>query len=149
MLSKFNWGHGIAIGYSAFACGMLFLVYLCVQQKIELVRPDYYNQELQYQQRINQKANTAALSQRLEITYNRDAKNVTVQLPNELNGTPSLDVRFYRPDDSHLDRVLHQAVSSGNAATLNTAGMKSGLWRMELQWNRDGKSYFQETILNL
>jgi nitrogen fixation protein FixH len=149
LFKRFNWGYGIALVYAGFAGGMLFLVYLCVQQKIELVQPDYYAQELRFQQRIDEKSNTAALAQRLEISYSRAAHAVSVQLPEELNGTQSMQMRFYRPDDSQLDQTIRQIVSASNSITVNTAAMKSGLWRLEMTWQHGGKNYFQETVLNL
>ena len=149
MTFKFNWGYGIALVYTAFACGMLFLVYLCTTYKVDLVQADYYKEELAYQQRIDQKSNTAALTQRLEINYSRDAQSVHIQLPEELTGTQNVNLRFYRPDDSTLDKNLHQAVSTSNDITVSTDGMKVGLWRLEMSWTHGTKDYFQEAILNL
>lgn len=149
MTFKFNWGYGIALVYTAFACGMLFLVYMCTTYKVDLVQTDYYKEELAYQQRINQKSNTAALTQRLEINYNRDAQSVHIQLPEELTGTQNIKLRFYRPDDSQLDKTIHQAVSTSNAVNVSTDNMKAGLWRLEMSWTHGTKDYFQETILNL
>ena len=149
LVKKFNWGYGIAFVYTAFALGMLFLVYMCTTYKVDLVQPDYYNQELAYQQRIDQKSNTAALTQHLEIAYNRNAETVHVRLPEELTGTQNMKLRFYRPDDSTLDKNLHQPVSTANDIVVSTNGMKAGLWRLEMSWTHGTKDYFQETILNL
>jgi hypothetical protein len=148
MIKKFNWGHGVALGYSAFAVGMIFLVYLCVQQKIELVRPDYYTQELKYQQRIDQKANTAALKQRLEINYIRENDLVEIIFPSDLTNTHSVQVHLYRPDDSSLDKTSIQTLSN-NKINVDTKDLKEGLWRLELTWSCNDKEYFQETILNI
>ena len=148
MTKKFNWGHGIALAYTAFACGMIFLVYMCVIQKIELVDKDYYTEELKFQQRIDQIQNTAALSQHLEITYQRENALVEIKLPDELTNTKSINVHLYRPDNSSLDKRFTQTPEN-NLANVNTSGLKSGLWRLELSWQCAGKDYFHETMLNL
>jgi len=148
MTIKFNWGTGIALVYIAFAIGMGTLVYICVKQNIELVRDDYYTQEIHYQQRIQQKANTASLIQRLEISYDRANALVDVRFPEALRNTSSVMLHMYRPDDGTLDKTTTQTLSN-NAVQVNTKGMKQGLWRLEMTWSCNGKEYYQETVLNL
>ena len=148
MTKKFNWGHGIALAYTAFAFGMIFLVYMYVIQKIELVDKDYYSEELKFQQRIDQKQNTAALAQRLEVVYSRENASVEIKLPEEVKNTNSVNVHLYKPNDASLDKRFTQA-SENNLIRVNTQNLKSGLWRLELSWQCDGKDFFHETILNL
>lgn len=148
MTMKFNWGTGIALVYIGFAIGMGTLVYLCVRQNIELVRDDYYTQEIHYQQRIDQKANTVALTQRLEINYDRRNALVTMDFPMELTNTSTVALHLYRPDNGTLDKAMTQALHD-NVATVSTKGLKAGLWHLEMSWSCDGKDYFQETVLNL
>ena len=57
-----NWGNKIAIAYSSFVIFMVILVISCVKQNgIFLVSEDYYKQEIQYQDRIDNISNTRQL----------------------------------------------------------------------------------------
>jgi hypothetical protein len=55
---KLSWGYKIMFVYIAFVAGMGFLVFKASSQKFDLVTKDYYDQELKYQQVIDQAANS-------------------------------------------------------------------------------------------
>ena len=57
-----NWGYKILLVYAVFIAGILFLVYKASSQKMDLVTPDYYEQELKYQSQINATERANALS---------------------------------------------------------------------------------------
>ena len=57
--------------YIAFVAGMGFLVLKASSQKFDLVTKDYYDQELKYQQVIDQAANSSRLSAPVTIERNR------------------------------------------------------------------------------
>ena len=58
---KLSWGYKIAFVYIIFVAGIGFLVFKASSQKFDLVTKDYYDQELKYQEVIDQAANTAML----------------------------------------------------------------------------------------
>ncbi len=55
---RMNWGVRITILYSSFVLFMSTMVYMCTRQHFDLVAPDYYAQELQYQKVIDGTNNT-------------------------------------------------------------------------------------------
>lgn len=52
-MKKLNWGWRISILYSGFVVFMLFMVFKTTTVKDDLVTPDYYAKELEYQQHID------------------------------------------------------------------------------------------------
>ena len=54
---QFNWGTKIAIVYLLFVAAILYLVMQSSLHKIDLVTPDYYEEETNYQERNSQPRN--------------------------------------------------------------------------------------------
>ena len=95
---KLNWGTGIAIVLTAFIIFILALVYLTTTAEADLVAPDYYKQELAFQDRIDASKNGAELSATLNVAQQNDQILITCDgtiEPAMHNGI----VSFYRPDD--------------------------------------------------
>lgn len=137
---KWNWGTGITLVYSGFVVFMLFMVFLCVKQEFFLVTPDYYAQELKYQEVIDGKANTDKLSEPIKISP--DAKAVTVQFPAELKQIESGTMLFYRPDNAKHDMELPLK----DKLTYQVAAEKFvyGFYKVKMTWVSNGVAYFEE-----
>jgi hypothetical protein len=100
-----NWGHKIIIVFVVFAAGILTLVTKSMRTKIDMVTPDYYGEELKYQQVIDGKQNAAALSSAVIVT--QPEEGVMLTFPPELQGKAITGkLTFYRPSDSGKD--IHQ-----------------------------------------
>ena len=79
-----NWGYKIAALYLSFVAFMGFMVYMCVQQKdINLVSPNYYQNEIVYQKIIDQKNNALKLSSAVKIIYLEEYSSVELNFPVE------------------------------------------------------------------
>ena len=76
---RVSWGYKIFFAYTAFAAGILFLAYKASQQNFDLVTENYYEQELKYQDVIDQKSNVALLSEAPKISHT--VNSVSLQLP--------------------------------------------------------------------
>ena len=59
---KWNWGTGIAITLVLFIGLMSFMVFKSTQQRFDLVSENYYEEELNYQEVIDQKRNSSNVS---------------------------------------------------------------------------------------
>jgi hypothetical protein len=62
-----NWGKSIILAFVLFAVFIGVLVTVCVRQDISLVSRDYYDEELDYQSKMDGARNAAGLSQKPEI----------------------------------------------------------------------------------
>ena len=63
-----NWGKSIVLSFVLFAVFIGVLVAVCVREDISLVSRNYYNEELDYQTKMNGARNVDQLSQKPEIS---------------------------------------------------------------------------------
>jgi hypothetical protein len=136
-----NWGYKIALAYLVFVGGMLFLVFKANSQKFDLVVNDYYEQELKYQEVIDQKQRAATLSTAAEVTYQNG--RLAVAFPEEFRSQKiEGELYLYRPSDARRDLKRSFSLSELHYAT--DIQSLSGLYEIRLSWNVNGKTYFQE-----
>lgn len=142
MTIKWNWGTGITLVYSGFVVFMLGMVYLCTQQHFDLVTPDYYEQELKFQQVIDGQQNEMQLNRKTILEVQQDMVKVTLPTDKvEAGGT----ILFYRPDNARYDMVL--PVSGTNTVMVPLSKFKAGVYKMKATWKSEGKPYFNEQSL--
>ncbi|HSR38414.1 MAG TPA: FixH family protein [Phnomibacter sp.] len=139
MTIKWHWGTKIFLVYGLFVVFMLGMVYLCTQQHYDLVTPDYYAQELKYQEVIDGQNNLQALGKKVEI--NATENLVTVQLPMNVSDGKA-EVRFYRPDNASLD--FNMTIKDGNSIMVPAAKFKTGVYKVKSIWMHEGKRYYDE-----
>ena len=140
---RISWGYKIFIGYSLFVMGILFLVYKANQQSYDLVTENYYEAELKYQDVIDQKGRTAALSASPKITHSTDA--VSVQLPAEFSRADVKgEIYLYRASDASKD--IRQPFSTTDGFSELKLGRElSGSYELKLSWQAGGKSFYHES----
>ena len=61
---KLNWGTGIAMVYITFAVSMVGVVFASRKHDPGLVQKDYYELDLNYQDRLERKQHAAALTEK-------------------------------------------------------------------------------------
>lgn len=138
-----NWGHKIAILYTSFALLILFMVYMCVKQTdIFLVSPEYYKEEMAYQDRIDEKAN----AQRANMDIKQNAGMLQLHWD---KGAASGSVLFFRPSDANKDLQLPLELDSAGKQNIPTAHLDKGLWRVKLRWTQGNKNFYQEQAITL
>jgi nitrogen fixation protein FixH len=127
------------------------MVQRAMRTDVELVSPDYYKQELAYQQRIESVARTAALPAPVRVCYEAAAQRLTLELPASLAGTDVQGhVRFFRPSDQKLDFTLRFAPTGQPARQLlSTARLQPGHWQLRLNFTAGGQAYFIEKELSI
>jgi hypothetical protein len=142
-----NWGLKILIAYLIFVGGILYLVIRASGEKFDLVEPDYYNVELNYQKRIDQQKRTANLSAFPKITQSNDGM-ISVVFPDEMkekkiNG----EVFLYAPSDAKKD--FKQRFQCTDSLLMKIPQKLSGFFHIKLEWEADGKTYFHQESLML
>jgi len=133
-----NWGWGIALAYSTFVAFMLGMVALAVNQDFDLVADDYYEQEIAYQDRIDQLTNASV--EGIKVTYASDGERYRFTFP--ANST-KVKVCFFRPSDDALDHCASDFVAA-EPITVPRAKLAAGRYLLKLEWMANGTKYFQE-----
>ena len=139
-----NWGLRIILLYTAFVGGMLFLVYKCTQQNIDLVSPDYYAQEIKYQEKIDRLNNSQHQDVRLAVVYavEKDLIQITFPSSSTSNNTTG-EIVLFRPDNSKLDFKIPIDIADG-VQNIPTDKLSKGLWRVKSSWSTNETPYYQE-----
>lgn len=145
---KWNWGTGIAITYGVFVVGMVFMVYLTTRYDVGMVSDHYYDEDLQYQKRIDKMNNSQALQKDLQIRYQAPQGLVEFTFPSEV-GAASGDIVFFRPSDRKEDFKIPIKTDSNNSIAIPVSKIAKGLWKVEVEWSAGGKGYYKEQVLTI
>jgi hypothetical protein len=142
------WGIGVYVFYAGFVVFTLALVLYASMQHVELTEPDYYRQELAYQQRIDQLNRTADLDGPLQVTYDRRSESLHLTYP--AAALPSGgEVALFRPSNSRLDHRYPAAADSTGRKRIAVGPACQGLWRVRVDWRDTVTTYYAERILIL
>lgn len=142
---KISWGYKILFGYLAFVAGMVCLVIMASSEKFELVTKDYYEQELAYQNIIDQAGNTAGLS--APITVEQTATQLRISFPEELGDQKKAGLIYlYCPADSKRD-FRKSFESNENTYLQELPVAMKGMYELKLSWQVNNIKYYFEKKL--
>jgi hypothetical protein len=142
-----NWGKKILIFYGAFVVGIIFLVFKSMQMEQDLVAPDYYAQELKYQQRIDEKRRAEMLDDKVVVT--KVAMGIDIQFPETIvkSGLQG-EVWIYCPNDEKLDKKVRLELKPGEKNIKIDYPFK-GFRQIKITCETDGMSYYFEEKIYL
>ncbi len=139
-----SWGKAIVLVFIVFAGFIGTMVYWMSREKIDLVRDDYYQNEIAYQQHMEQVTNARSFEAAELVRYIADSQQVKLTLP---DGFVSGTLLLYCPADRRQDvrQVLTKATA--RVSNLSMQGRPSGLWRAQLSWSDGQRAYYTEREL--
>lgn len=143
---KINWGTGIAIFYSSFVLIMILMVVKASRTEINMVQENYYDQDLNYeafrQSRQNGQSDLAS------IEY-LPAANEVVILFDETSKSVSGNIKLYRPSDNLQDKNLAIEMDQQKRVIVPVSALSRGYWKIQVEWESDGRHYFKEKAIIL
>jgi hypothetical protein len=141
---KNPWPVGLVLFFIVFAAYIVGFVIFACRQKMDLVRADYYDQEIRFQKQIDRVQRSAPILADADINYNRAGDVVTVRLPSvkaeRIGGT----VSFYRPSDAALDNSVELSLDADGQQSMSVRSLCAGLWKVRVQWKMSGQEYYFE-----
>jgi len=141
--SRNPWPIAIIAYFIVFISGIVTFAIFASRQKVELVRPDYYADEIQFQQQLDRLNRTQPISAGVTIVYDSDQQTITVTLPvAHPQHATSGQIHLYRPSDAHLDQDLALALDPEGVQQVDAKTLRPGLWKVRVQWTVDGQDYF-------
>jgi len=146
LLSKIQnpWPVGLVIFFIVFVTYIVGFVVYASRQKMDLVREDYYDQEIRFQKQIDRVQRSAPVLTDADIQYDATHDLVTVSIPsvkqNDISGT----VTFYRPSDAALDNDVKLGLDEAGRQSVSVHSLRAGPWKVRVQWNSAGQEYFFE-----
>lgn len=144
---KFNWGTGITLAIIAFMAFILFMVFKATSTNADLEAPDYYDQEIKYQARIDAIKNAKGLDTELKIEQNTNSILFTFpyDIADEIN---SGNIYFFKPDNAEFDRSFKINMNSG-AQEIAKEEFIPGKYRIKVDWKANEKDYFSEKAITI
>jgi len=141
---KLNWGFGIFVTIVIFISGMLTLVYLSFQEKINLVHKDYYPKEIAYQKQIDRIRNVAELQESIKIETTLEDIKITFPAffkEKQNKGT----ILVYRPSDYELDKQVELKLDANLMQVLDIKDLPKGKYYVKIDWTSLEKEYYFES----
>ena len=137
------WPLGIIVTFALFFTGTVGLVVMAFSQKVDLVSPDYYEQELKFQGRIDRVERTRNAATQGAVAYDAANHCITVSLPpGQARGNVWGSVELYRPSAAGMDRAVRLDPDASGVQHLDASGLVPGLWKVRVTWTAEKENYY-------
>jgi hypothetical protein len=147
-MKKISWGTGIALLYLGFVAGILTLVTMSMNQRVDLVAEDYYAQELAFQSKIDRIARASELTEPLRWEVRDGAIYIqypTTFNPAELAGT----VHFYCPANNQKDLKIKVNANADLQQSIPLSDLQSGRYLIQFDWKNSATTYWNEGVISV
>jgi hypothetical protein len=137
-----NWGYKIAITFTLFAAGIMWMVFKSANQPFDLVTTDYYAKELKYQDQIDAAKRNGKLSAPVSIELQNN--QLIIYFPKEFDGKKITgEVLVYCPADEKKD-IKKQFESVSSTVLIPIPAVSKGKYSLQLNWQLDTVQYYFE-----
>ena len=142
------WPVAILAAFALFISGTVVLIVIACSNPMDLVSADYYEQELQYQARLDQLKRTGELGAQAAVDYVPAAQRITVRLPVSHLG-PDLvgNIVLYRPSAARLDRQVKLSPDPHAVQHLDASDLQPGVWKVHVLWSVGKRDYFIDQLI--
>ena len=139
-----NWGHGITIGIISFMIFILSMVSQTFRNNAELVSSDYYQKEIEYQQRIEAIRNSKEIDSLVILSTNEQSILITIPEGFQEKGS----IHFIKPNDSKKD-FIYSFKNDENLFSFDKVDLSKGVYYIEIELFKSNKSYYIEKQIYL
>lgn len=136
------WPYAIIGWFVLFGSAMAAWVVVAVRTDMDLVRPDYYEQEILHQQQIDRQTRTLPIQSQVKVAYDAAQQTIVIALPATHAAQAQGKINFYRPSDAKLDREAKLSLNSGGTQKLDAKLLRPGLWKVRVQWTVNGEEFY-------
>lgn len=147
-MKKLNWGWRISILYSGFVVFMLFMAFKTTTVKDDLVTPDYYAKELEYQQHIDKQERANQLKEKpiWQVTGNQ----IAIKFPGELVAkNVKAEVNFYNNAEAKKDFKITCTPDTSGVCAIDAQQLQQGVYQLQIDWSAGGVTYYNEGTINI
>jgi nitrogen fixation protein FixH len=141
---KLNWGSGIAIFYTCFVIAMITMVVKSSQNKVHMVQENYYEKDLNYEAFRQKRQNGMTKEGSIDIKYSSANNEIFIAFPQRMSEA-SGDITLFRPSNHFLDQKIKLNLDQkGQMKIPIEKNMVSGLWKVQVDWDHEGKKFYKE-----
>ena len=121
------WPYALIAFFAVFISWVATVAAFASRQRVDLVRPDYYDQEICYQQQIDRLDRTARPGADVSVAFILSTRELKLAMPSRHTaGFGGGTVSLYRPSDAREDREVALALSADGLQTIPLAGLGPG-----------------------
>lgn len=143
-----NWGKSIILAFVLFAGLIITMVVMSMQYDVNLVAPDYYEEELAYQDQIDRITNFENLA--VKPVFDKTSNQIILTFPAEIAvNIKDGEILFFRPSDHKVDRKFELKLDDNHKQVFASSILSKGLWKAKLKWSNGSKEYFTEQTIVL
>lgn len=143
-----SWGTKIFMLYGGFVALIAFLVVSSMRQNVDLVAEDYYQQEIQYQNTIDQQDAAQKSGFSPAIVTNENEVNIVFPDTVRKMGV-SGEVVFYRPDNKALDYSQNISLDNSGKMSIMRSKFSEGMYQAKVKWKSAGADYYYESTIHI
>lgn len=144
-IKTMNWGKGITLVIIAFMAFIVSMVFRAFGRDADLVREDYYENEVNFDNNKESVLNYKALADSVQII--KKPEGVVIYFPPIFDNSTQGKIKFYRPDNKKFDREFSIQLEQLNEQNLAYTNFKEGYYDVTIDWMAKGKSYrYQSNI---
>jgi hypothetical protein len=148
MQMKISWGIKITVLYLGFVALTISLVTMSIREKVDLVSKDYYEQELQFQDKIDRTTRSGELKE--PLTWEVKKNELMLKFPAQFIGQKITgSIYFFRPSDASLDKTISIPADASSIKNISTHELKAGLYKMQINWEVNDVEYYNEGIIQV
>lgn len=140
-----NWGTGLAITIVAGCLSIIFLVYKATTYEFQMVDSDYYEKEVEFNDKVLSIKNTDKLQDTLHFTMQNN--HLIIEFPEDVigkkvNGT----LNFYCPVDAEKDFSMPLVFNDKNIVAVDASNMLATQYNVSAQFTIDEERYYLEQV---
>lgn len=141
------WPYAIIGYFVVFVSGVAVFITWAVRQDMDLVRKDYYDHEILFQEQIERQKRTVELGTLAGVQFDSAKNAISVNIPGTQAGAAKGIIHFYRPSDAKLDHQVRLAPDASGSQRIDAKPLRAGLWKVAVQWTADGKEYYLDRTI--
>lgn len=139
-------GNLIIAGFIGMILFMCVMVYLSVKQNFDMVSKNYYEEELQFQHKINATQNTMPYGAGFNIQLQN--KNIVLQIPESLSKEiKNAEVVFYCMSNSKLDKTIALQANTTGLYVIEAAAWHKAVYKVKISITTKQQEYYKELAL--
>ncbi|WP_185856950.1 FixH family protein [Blattabacterium cuenoti] len=145
MKIKFNWDTGIVLSLVFFIIFITYIAFFFPHVKSQLVSDRYYEEEMKYQEIINEKKNVSKLPIKIKIfIFHSGIKIIFPPVNNDIHGFFTL----FRSSSKDLDftQPFNLLKDSKKILLIPKKFLKKGYYKLIIRWKTDKKFFFEKDI---
>ncbi|WP_341653211.1 FixH family protein [Blattabacterium cuenoti] len=145
MKIKFNWDTGIVLSLVFFIIFITYIAFFFPHVGSQLVSDRYYEEEIKYQEIINEKKNVSKLPIKIKVfILNSGIKIIFPPVNNDIHGFFTL----FRSSSKDLDctKSFNLLKNSKKILLIPKKFLKKGYYKLIIRWKTDKKFFFEKDI---